>query len=182
MVSTAVLLFFLHSLIRRLLLSADWWKYFLYLTNWSRVLAILHYTFEAVLVTRRWRKEADRRRLTVSSAVSSYASSEPGLAVSHRVLWAAANINSDTAALCTIVYWGFLYDNQYIDMDNVTGHILVSLINILDVFVSDRPWRCLHVYHVQLFCLVYVMSNFAYIGNSRLSQVFPSHLLHDVSF
>ena len=26
-----------------------------------------------------------------------------------------------------------------------------------------RPWRVLHVYHAQLFCLVYVMSNFAYI-------------------
>merc|ERR1712142_944235 len=61
-VSTAVFLFFLHSLSRRLLVSVDWWKYFLYLTNWARVLAVLHYTTEAVLVTRRWRKETSRRR------------------------------------------------------------------------------------------------------------------------
>ena len=37
-----------------------------------------------------------------------------------------------------------------------------------DVF---RPWRCLHVYHVQLFCLVYVMSNFAYIGRLSLTHL-----------
>ena len=134
--SATVFLLFLHSLCRRLWLSEDWWKYFLYLTNWSRLLAVTHYTLEAVLVTLRWRKE--RRRLEDRSVMSSYASSEPSLPLSHRVLWAAANINSDTAALCTIVYWGFLYHNASIDLDNVSGHILLSLFNILDVFISNR--------------------------------------------
>ena len=168
LLSLTTIIFFLHSLCVRISLPAGW-KYVLYLTNWSRVLSVLHFTTEAVLVTARWwRERRERGRLDLSSAYSS----EPSLPLSHRVLWVLANINSDTAALCTIVYWGFLYDGREFDVDNVSGHILISLINILDVFISHRPWRCLHLYHVQLFCLVYVMSNLAYIegGGTNLAD------------
>ena len=134
-VSLATTTFFLHSLCLRISLPAGW-KYVLYLTNWSRVLSVLHYTTEAGLVTARcWRERRSHRgRLDPSSAYSS----EPSLPLSHRVLWVLANINTDIAALCTIVYWGFLYDGREFDVDNVSGHILISLINTLDVFISNR--------------------------------------------
>jgi len=172
LVAGLVSVFLVHSLGSRLFSSQHWWKWFLYLTSWARLLSALHYVTEAVLVSLRWRREQG-----VSAArsllLSSYASTDSRLPPSHRLLWAAANINCDTAALCSIVYWVFLYDHNHIlDVDNISGHILIFLVNIIDIFVSQRPWRVLHVYHVQLFCLVYVMSNLAYIegGGTNLSD------------
>ena len=134
LVSLTTSIFLLHSLCMRISLPAGW-KWVLYLTNWSRVLSVLHFTTEAGLVTARsWRERRQRDRLELGSAYSS----EPSLPLSHRVLWVLANINSDIAALCTIVYWGFLYDGRELDVDNVSGHIILSLINILDVFISNR--------------------------------------------
>ena len=74
-----------------------------------------------------------------SLLLSSYASTDTRLPLSHRLLWAAANINCDTAALCSIVYWVFLYDHDHLlDVDNISGHILIFLVNIIDIFVSQR--------------------------------------------
>ena len=74
-----------------------------------------------------------------SMLLSSYASTDTRLPLSHRLLWAAANINCDTAALCSIVYWVFLYDHDHLlDVDNISGHILIFLVNIIDIFVSQR--------------------------------------------
>ena len=80
---------------------------------------------------------------TVSAArsllLSSYASSDTRLPISHRLLWAAANINNDTSALCSIIYWVFLFDQGHrLDVDNISGHILIFLFNIIDIFVSQR--------------------------------------------
>jgi len=177
-VALVVTLFLFYSLFSRVISSQnqDWWKYFLYLTSWARVLSVLHYSIEAVLVTQRWKSEHEGTLYpTRTRLLSSYASTESqNLPVSHRVLWTTANINTDTAALCTIVYWIFLYDDKItLDVDNISGHILISFINFVDIFVSQRPWRVLHVYHAQLFCLVYVMSNFAYIegGGTNLADM-----------
>jgi len=170
-IASLVFLFLVYSLTSRLLNSSAWWKYFLYLTSWARVLAVLHYVTEAILVTLRWRSQLDDT--TRSRLLSSYASTESRLPRSHRLNWVMANINNDTAALCTIVYWVFLYDTEHtLDVDNISGHILISLINVVDIFVSQRPWRVVHVYQTQLFCLVYVMSNFAYIedGGTNLDD------------
>lgn len=171
-IATLVFLFLVYSLTSRLLNSSAWWKYFLYLTSWARVLAVLHYVTEAVLVTFKWRSQSNDST-TRSRLLSSYASTETRLPRSHRLNWVMANINYDTAALCTIVYWVFLYDEEHtLDVDNISGHILISLINTVDIFVSQRPWRVVHVYQTQLFCLVYVMSNFAYIedGGTNLDD------------
>ena len=47
-----------------------------------------------------------------------------------------------------------------------------NITHSLTSHLSCRPWRCLHLYHVQLFCLVYVMSNLAYIegGGTNLAD------------
>ena len=75
-----------------------------------------------------------------SRLLSSYASTETRLPLWHKIMWAMANINSDISALCTIVYWFFLFDkdNHPIDVDNITGHVLIMFINVVDVFVSQR--------------------------------------------
>ena len=58
-VAILVLVFFIQSFISRALQAGEWWKYFLLLANWGRVLAVLTYTWEVVLVTTRWRRELD---------------------------------------------------------------------------------------------------------------------------
>jgi len=166
-----LLVFLVQSFISRSLHSSDWRKYFLYLTNWGRVLAVLTYTWEAVLVTSRWRRELDGQ--VELSLTSSYAATGSPLPWSHRFLWMFANVNSAVSALCSIVYWPFLYTGQHpLNFENITGHGLLTGINVIDLFISARPWRCLHAYHVQLFCLIYVLSNFAYIegGGTNLAD------------
>ena len=53
-----------------------------------------------------------------------------------------------------------------------TGELISTPHIVPDLSSSSRPWRCLHLYHVQLFCLVYVMSNLAYIegGGTNLAD------------
>jgi len=169
-VATLVLIFLIQSFISRALDAGEWWKYFLLLANWGRVLAVLTYLWEVVLVTIRWRRELDGQ--VELSLTSNYESTSSPLPWSHRTLWMLANVNSDVSLLCSIVYWPFLYNQEPLDFQNITGHGLITAINIIDVFISARPWRCLHAYHVQLFCLIYVLSNFAYVegGGTNLAD------------
>jgi len=159
-VATLVFVFLLQSFVSRSL-HGEWWKYFLLLANWGRVMAVLTYILEGVLVTIRWRRELDGE--VELSLTSCYESTSSPLPWSHRVLWMLGNVNSVVSALCSVVYWPFLYNQEPLDLQNITGHGLITALNILDIFISARPWRCLHAYHVQIFCLVYVLSNFAYV-------------------
>jgi len=173
-VAILVTLFFGHSLLARLINSIETsWKYLLYLTNWSRLLASLAYLLEASLVTQRWRRELGGKE-AVDNVEGGYAVSCARLPCSHRLLWLLANINTDLALFCSIIYWPFLYEpsSHLLSVENVTGHALLTLLNSLDLFVSARPWRCLHAYHVQLFCLAYALSNFTYIeeGGTNLKD------------
>jgi len=161
LVPTLVLVFLIESFISRALHAGKWWKYFLLLANWGRILAVLTYTWEAILVTLRWRRELDGQ--VEVSITSGYAEVGSPLPLSHRVLWLLGNINSNVSVLCSAVYWPFLYNQEPLSFHNISGHGLITIINILDVLISDRPWRCLHAYQVQLFCLIYVLSNFAYV-------------------
>lgn len=130
-----------------------------------------------------------------SLLLSSYASTDTRLPVSHRLLWAAANINCDTAALCSIVYWVFLFDrNHSLDVDNISGHILIFLVNIIDTFVSlrykDKAIHTIHRILIQaLACFARVscptvLSGVRYVklrlhwGRGNQSDWSTLHLLH----
>jgi len=156
-----VFVFFLQAFLARIIETTEGWKFFLLLTNWGRILAVLAYTMDAILVTLRWRKELNGQ--VDLSLTSSYEGNASPFPLSFRVLWMLSNINCGVSALCSLVYWPFLYNQEALDFQNITGHGLITAINMADVFISARPWRCLHAYHVQLFCLVYVLSNFAYV-------------------
>ena len=153
-----LLVFLVQSFISRSLHSSDWRKYFLYLTNWGRVLAVLTYTWEAVLVTSRWRRELDGEHVhnrylqlwgftgqVELSLTSSYAATGSPLPWSHRFLWMFANVNSGVSALCSIVYWPFLYTGQHpLNFENITGHGLLTGINVIDLFISARYPNNMH--------------------------------------
>ena len=52
-----------------------------------------------------------------------------------------------------LVYWATLYtpDRHYLDFENFSGHGLIAASCLIDVAVSDRPWRIVHVLHPVLF-------------------------------
>lgn len=135
------------------------WYYLLYLAHWVRLLAVLHHTWEAALVTSRWRTELAGQ---VDASVREGYSSGPGptLPWSHRILWTLANINTEVSGLCSLVYWPFIYTPEHdLGLENLSGHAIITAINIWDIFISARPWRCLHAYQAQLFCLAYSLSS-----------------------
>ena len=55
------------------------------------------------------------------------------------------------------VYWVTLYnpDRHNLDFENFSGHGLVSLLCVLDVAVSARPWRLLHAAHPVLYATLF---------------------------
>lgn len=178
-VAILTLIFLAESTYRRVVQDGEW-RYWLYLTTWVQVAAFLTYWLEVGLVTIRRRREQHGE--VGSGELTSYAeSSSSGLPASHRLLWVTANINSTLSVLTSIIYWSFVYSPGLhpLDMQNLSGHALITAINILDVFISARPWRCLHAYHSQLFCLVYALSNFAYIEEEGTS-IYETHYLYSV--
>ena len=42
-------------------------------------------------------------------------------------------------------------ERHYLDFENFSGHGLIAVCCLLDVAVSDRPWRLTHVLHPVLF-------------------------------
>ncbi len=72
--------------------------------------------------------------------LGSYAESGSSLPFSHRVLWVTANINSTLSVLTSLIYWSFVYTPGLhpLDLQNLSGHALITAINIFDVFVSAR--------------------------------------------
>lgn len=160
LVSLLTLTLLAQSLIPRLLYTTHKaWQYLLYLGHWVRMLAALHHTLEAVMVTHRWRTELQGQ---VSLGSREGYSEGPGstLPWSHRILWALANIDSEVSSLCSIVYWPFVYTPEHgLGLENLSGHAIITAVNITDLFISARPWRCLHAYQAQLFCLAYSLSS-----------------------
>ena len=55
------------------------------------------------------------------------------------------------------VSWVTLYtpDRHNLDFENFSGHGLVSLLCVLDVAVSARPWRLLHAAHPVLYATLF---------------------------
>jgi hypothetical protein len=69
-----------------------------------------------------------------------YAESGSLLPLSHRILWVTANINSTLSLLSSMIYWSFVYTPGLhpLDLQNLSGHALITAINIIDVFISAR--------------------------------------------
>jgi len=151
------------------------WQYLLYLAHWVRLLAFLHHTTEAVLVSLRYRAELKGQEDIRNSPGYSSGPSSPSLPWTHKMLWTFANISSEVSVLCTLVYWPFIYRPEHgLSLENLVGHGVITGINIMDVFISSRPWRCLHVYQTQLFCLTYSLSSLVTVeeeGNSEGASI-----------
>ena len=111
-------------------------------------MAALAFTLEASLVTRRWRREREARTAEDSE--------RSRLSLGHKISWILNNINSSISGvetlrklcqflflfslvLITLVYWTALYTpEKVLDFQNFSGHLLICLSCLVDVWVSDR--------------------------------------------
>jgi len=151
-------------------------KYFIYLTNNGRLVACAAGFLEAVLVSLRWRKEKTLGKDIVED--------ENCLPVAMKVLWIMSNISSSLSVIISLVYWTALYnpDRHYLDFENFSGHLLIAAANMLDVFISDRPWRMLHAIHPIIFAGVFGVFSFIYFLAGGTNYYFEPYVYHIIDW
>ena len=74
-------------------------------------------------------------------------------ALNLRLQFAQVSSGSLLLVLISAVYWGALYtpEKHQLDFENVSGHLLIAAVCLLDVWVSDRPWQLSHASHPIIF-------------------------------
>jgi len=150
------------------------YKYFIYLTNNGRLVACAAFIIEAVLVSLRWRREKSGGKGIVED--------DNRLPFVLKVLWTMCNISSSLSVMITLVYWAALYnpERHYLDFENFSGHLLIAVAHVLDVFVSDRPWRMMHAIHAIIFGGVFGIFSFVYFlagGTNYYFEPFVYHII-----
>jgi len=151
------------------------YKYFIYLTNNGRVVAFVTFFLEAVLVSIRWRKER---------SVKESMDDENSLPPMYKLLWTLCNINCSLSVMISLVYWITLYNpgRHYLDFENFSGHLLIALANLLDVFISDRPWRMVHAIHPIIFGGVFGIFSFIYFLAGGTNYYFEPYVYHIIDW
>jgi len=152
------------------------YKYFIYLTNNGRLVACGAFILEAVLVSIRWRKERSVGKDTMEN--------ENSLPPVLKLLWALWNINCSLSVMITLVYWIALYtpERHYLDFENFSGHLLIAVANLVDVFISDRPWRMLHAIHPIIFGGVFGVFSFIYFLAGGTNYYFEPYVYHIIDW
>ena len=107
---------------------------------------------------------------------------DAGLPLIFKCLWALCNINYSLAVMITLVYWITLYtpERHYLDFENFSGHLLIAVVNCVDLFISNRPWRLLHAIHPIIFGGVFGIFSFVYFlagGTNYYFEPFVYHII-----
>lgn len=152
-------------------------KYFIYLTNNGRLVAVLATLLEAGLVTGRFVRPP---RPTTDYFVGG--SELVQLPILVKVLWVLTNISSSLSVMISLVYWLTLHnpDRHLLDFENFSGHLIIALLNIVDVFISNRPWRLEHAAHPVLFSTMFGSFSFLYHlvgGTNYYHELYIYHIL-----
>ena len=102
----------------------------------------------------------------------------------YKLLWVFCNINCSLSLMITLVYWITLYtpDRHFLDFENFSGHLLIAVANVLDVFISDRPWRLLHVFHSIVFAGVFVIFSLIYFLVGGTNYYFEPYVYHIIDW
>lgn len=152
------------------------YKYFIYLTNNGRLVACVACLLEAVLVSLRWRREKTEGKGIVEE--------DNRLPTVLKVLWTLCNISASLSVMISLVYWTALYnpERHYLDFENFSGHLLIAVANVCDVFVSDRPWRMLHAIHALIFGGVFGIFSFIYFLAGGTNYYFEPYVYHIIDW
>ena len=132
---------------------------FIYLTNLSYLLLVLHFAIEAFLVIKRWIAEKTNPPIMVYHKNAS-------LDFIYKVSWVLQSMTFSSSIIVSIMY-GFFVHPIWIQkgfLQDLTmrhaylfGHIINSLICIIDIFISNRPWKFMHFIWPLIFGIGYVI-------------------------
>eukprot|EP00095_Tigriopus_kingsejongensis_P005529 maker-scaffold282_size228295-snap-gene-1.24 protein:Tk05529 transcript:maker-scaffold282_size228295-snap-gene-1.24-mRNA-1 annotation:"hypothetical protein DAPPUDRAFT_306029" len=142
-----IFLFALGNYIGNLATSSEGAYFLIYMTNQGITILLL----EQILSTGLLAYHFWNHRTQPNPVVSSF----------YKVSWTITNITWTSAVFISIFYWSILYDNNF----NYFGffvHGLNSVICLLDLLVSARPFRMHHVYIPALFGVWYVLFSLIY--------------------
>ena len=100
----------------------------------------------------------------------------------YKILWFLCNVNCSLSIIISFVYWITLYrpDRHYLDFENFSGHLLIAVVNVFDIFISNRPWRLIHAFHAILFGGLFGLFSLLYFlvgGTNYYFEPFIYHIL-----
>jgi len=143
--------------------AQDWKYYWIYLTNWSFVLMIISYIYNTVLVSVRFVKE---HRGSPKVFNRWYERDH----VSTMISWALSSVANSIAICVTVIFWVALYhkgdDADWSALEkfnNFDVHLLQTVISLIDVPLSSRPWRYAHIYIGFIYGFTYLGFQLIYI-------------------
>jgi hypothetical protein len=71
-------------------------------------------------------------------------------------------------------------ERHFLDFENFSGHLLIAVACLVDVFISDRPWRVIHAIHPIIFGGVFGIFSFFYFlagGTNYYFEPFVYHII-----
>ena len=131
----------------------------IYLTHWCHKLMTTSFMYNSILVVIRYTQEK-RKQVTNNCFF------ERNCLVT-KLTWIMSSSANNLAIAVTIVYWGALYDSNekrtlLEEFDNYNVHLIQTVITLIDVAISARPWRFCHAIYPFLFALTYLGFNVIY--------------------
>ena len=89
-----------------------------------------------------------------------------------RVSWLLYEVCITASLSLSLLYWLLIYDGQFTDT-KFNNNCLISILLLVDVFITKVPVRLLHGIFPVLLCLVYFLFNFAYCRLGGDAVLFP---------
>lgn len=139
-------------------------KWIIFMTDQGVLFLTFHFILYASLVLARWIQE---RRIGVRE------SSSEGLSLIYKISWAMGSCFSNAALVITSIYWIALHrfvekygllETPWEYFLNFFVHALNSIFCLIDIFLTDRPYRVLHFYVPIGYGLFYVIFSLIYWG------------------
>ena len=131
----------------------------IYLTHWCHKLLTVSFTFNTALVVIRFIQE-NRKKRTEDTFFEENC-------FTLKLSWIMSSAANNLAIAVTIVYWGALFDPKeeratLEEFENYDVHLIQTVITLMDVVISARPWRLFHAIYPFIYALTYLGFNVIY--------------------
>ena len=132
----------------------------IFLTHWCHKLMSLSFVYNSILVVVRFIQENREKRADDNFFEKN--------GVLTKISWAMSTAANNLAITVTVLYWSVLYDPNRKGTplqvyENYDTHLIQTVVTLLDIVISERPWRLCHAVYPELFALVYLVVNVIYV-------------------
>ena len=132
----------------------------IYLTHWCHKLMSLSFVYNSILVVVRFIQENREKRADDNFFEKN--------GVLTKISWAMSTAANNLAIAVTMVYWSVLFDpnkkrTPLEVYENYDTHLFQTVVTLLDIVISERPWRFCHAIYPELLALVYLVFNVIYV-------------------